>query len=111
MFYKMLEYESISLDRYGIKGRCTMFEFLRDYDAFAKAINHATEIRSHREREKALVGPCIVISPAGMLVGGNAVYYLQAMAFDERNGIALVSYQGEGTLPSQVKCYLILAKS
>ena len=41
--------------------------------------------------------PCVVISPAGMLVGGNAVYYLQQLAFDDRNGIALVSYQGEGT--------------
>ena len=36
-------------------------------------------------------------APAGMLVGGNAVYYLQQLACDERNGIALVSYQGEGT--------------
>ncbi len=32
-----------------------------------------------------------------MLVGGNAVYYLQQLAFDDKNGIALVSYQGEGT--------------
>ena len=32
-----------------------------------------------------------------MLVGGNAVFYLQQLAFDDRNGIALVSYQGEGT--------------
>ncbi len=41
--------------------------------------------------------PCVVISPAGMLVGGNAVYYLQQLSFDDKNGIALVSYQGEGT--------------
>ncbi len=40
---------------------------------------------------------CIVISPAGMLVGGNAVFYLQKLAFDNKNGIALVSYQGEST--------------
>ena len=32
-----------------------------------------------------------------MLVGGNAVYYLQELAFDSKNGIALVSYQGDGT--------------
>ena len=32
-----------------------------------------------------------------MLVGGNAVYYLQQLSFDSKNGIALVSYQGEGT--------------
>ncbi len=39
----------------------------------------------------------MVISPAGMLVGGNAVFYLQHLSFDNKNGIALVSYQGEGT--------------
>ena len=32
-----------------------------------------------------------------MLVGGNAVFYLQELAFNKKNGIALVSYQGEGT--------------
>ena len=32
-----------------------------------------------------------------MLVGGNAVYYLQKLAFDSKNGIALVSYQGDDT--------------
>ena len=32
-----------------------------------------------------------------MLVGGSAVFYLQNLASDKRNGIALVSYQGEGT--------------
>ncbi|MDI1494745.1 MAG: Beta-lactamase domain protein [Cenarchaeum symbiont of Oopsacas minuta] len=92
--------ERVIMDGMALKVNDVMFEhpeFLRDYDAFAKAINHATEIRSHRDRIKALVGPCIVISPAGMLVGGNAVFYLQEIAFDERNGIALVSYQGEGT--------------
>ncbi|MDH3502449.1 MAG: MBL fold metallo-hydrolase, partial [Nitrosopumilus sp.] len=49
------------------------------------------------ERKRAMEEPCVVISPAGMLVGGNAVYYLQQLAFDDKNGIALVSYQGEGT--------------
>ena len=32
-----------------------------------------------------------------MLVGGNAVYYMQNLATDDKNGIAMVSYQGEGT--------------
>ena len=49
------------------------------------------------KKKRAMEEPCVVISPAGMLVGGNAVYYLQQLAFDDRNGIALVSYQGEGT--------------
>ena len=72
-------------------------EYLRDPKVFADAINEAVSIRQHNERKHALEEPCVVISPAGMLVGGNAVYYLQHLAFDEKNGIALVSYQGEGT--------------
>ena len=72
-------------------------EYLRDPNVFAKAINDAVKIKHHGERRQALEEPCVVISPAGMLVGGNAVYYLQQLAFDSKNGIALVSYQGEGT--------------
>ena len=32
-----------------------------------------------------------------MLVGGSAVFYMQEIAKSNKNGIALVSYQGEGT--------------
>ena len=39
--------------------------------------------------------PCVIISPAGMLVGGSAVFYLQEIAQSDKNGIALVSFQGE----------------
>jgi len=72
-------------------------EYLRDINIFADAINHAFLIREHSDRKRALTEPCVVISPAGMLVGGNAVYYMQNLAFDNKNGIAMVSYQGEGT--------------
>lgn len=72
-------------------------EYLRDYKVFADAVHNTVWIKNHKERVKALDEPCVVISPAGMLVGGNAVFYLQELAFDKRNGIALVSYQGEGT--------------
>ena len=72
-------------------------EYLRDPKIFADAINRSTAIKTHAERVRAVKEPCVVISPAGMLVGGNAVYYLQELAFDRSNGIALVSYQGEGT--------------
>lgn len=72
-------------------------EYLRDPKVFADAINDAVAVREHGQRKQALEEPCVVISPAGMLVGGNAVFYLQRLAFDSKNGIALVSYQGEGT--------------
>ena len=41
--------------------------------------------------------PCVIISPAGMLVGGSAIHYTQGVAGCVKNGIAMVSYQGEGT--------------
>ena len=90
----------IIMDGMALKVNEIMFrhpEYLRDPKVFADAINSATSIREHKERIRAMGEPCVVISPAGMLVGGNAVYYLQHLAFDDKNGIALVSYQGEGT--------------
>lgn len=72
-------------------------DYLRDPQVFSDAIGRAVAVRGDNERRKALDEQCVVISPAGMLVGGNAVYYLQQLAFDQKNGIALVSYQGEGT--------------
>ena len=72
-------------------------EYLRNPEIFKNVIDRVVAVRDHNERKKALKEPCVVISPAGMLVGGNAVYYLQELSFSDKNGIALVSYQGEGT--------------
>ena len=90
----------IIMDGMALKVNEIMFkhpEYLRDPKIFADAIKSSTAIREHAERKRAMGEPCVVISPAGMLVGGNAVYYLQQLSFDSKNGIALVSYQGEGT--------------
>ena len=72
-------------------------EYLKEPEIFKSVLDKVVAIDKHSQRKKALYEPCVVISPAGMLVGGNAVYYLQQLAFDDKNGIALVSYQGEGT--------------
>lgn len=90
----------IIMDGMALKVNEIMFrhpEYLRDPKVFSEAIKSSTAIREHAERKRAMGEPCVVISPAGMLVGGNAVYYLQQLSFDSKNGIALVSYQGEGT--------------
>ena len=90
----------IIMDGMALKVNEIMFrhpDYLRDPKVFSDAINSSTAIREHSERQRAMGEPCVVISPAGMLVGGNAVFYLQHLAFDDKNGIALVSYQGEGT--------------
>lgn len=72
-------------------------EYLRDAKVFADSVNHAVWVRGERERKDMLDEPAVIISPAGMLVGGSAVFYLQNLALDKKNGIALVSYQGERT--------------
>ena len=72
-------------------------EYLRDSKVFADSVHQAVWIRGEKERKNALKEPSVIISPAGMLVGGSAVYYLQQLALDKKNGIAMVSYQGEGT--------------
>ena len=72
-------------------------DYLKDPDVFRDAISRSVSINDHKQRKEVLSEPCVVISPAGMLVGGNAVFYLQQLAFEKRNGIALVSYQGDGT--------------
>ncbi len=90
----------IIMDGMALKVNEIMFrhpEYLRDHKVFSDAIKSATAITDHGERKRAMNEPCVVISPAGMLVGGNAVFYLQQLSFDNKNGIALVSYQGEGT--------------
>lgn len=71
--------------------------FLRDPNTFKEAITRAEWIRGWNRRKKVVNEPCAIISPAGMLVGGSAVHYMQELCKNERNGIALVSYQGEGT--------------
>ena len=90
----------VVMDGMALKVNEIMFrhqEYLRDPKVFADSINSAVLVNNERERRKAISEPCVVISPAGMLVGGNAVYYLQQLAFDSKNGIALVSYQSDGT--------------
>jgi len=90
----------IVMDGMALKVNEIMFrhqEFLKEPKVFADAINSAVLVNNQRERKQAISEPCVIISPAGMLVGGNAVYYLQQLAFDNKNGIALVSYQSDGT--------------
>lgn len=90
----------IIMDGMALKVNEIMFshpDYLRDPKVFADAINGSIAVKDHEKRKQLLEEPCVVISPAGMLVGGNATYYLQELSFDSKNGIALVSYQGDGT--------------
>ena len=71
--------------------------FLRDPELFKKIISEIEWVQGWRRRKQLIKEPGIIISPAGMLVGGTAIFYLQEIAKDPNSGIALVSYQGKGT--------------
>lgn len=72
-------------------------EFLRDSELFKNAIENVEWIRDWKRRKQVVKKPCVIISPAGMLVGGSAIFYMQNLMNSDKNGIALVSYQGENT--------------
>jgi putative mRNA 3-end processing factor len=71
--------------------------FLKNAEIFRKSVGEAEWISGWNRRKRVVKEPCIIISPAGMLVGGSAVFYMQEVAKSDKNGIALVSFQGEGT--------------
>ena len=58
-------------------------EYLKEPEIFKDVLDRVVAIDEHRQRKNALSEPCVVISPAGMLVGGNAVYYLQQLDYDD----------------------------
>jgi len=72
-------------------------ESLRDFELFERAVRNARWINDWRERRLAVKTPSVIISPAGMLKGGAAVFYMESISQDERNAIYLVSFQIPGT--------------
>jgi len=90
----------VAMDGMALKVNEIMLEhtsYLRDPEIFKKAVLEAEWVHGWQRRKQLVREPGIIISPAGMLVGGSAVFYLQEIAKDPKNGVALVSYQGEGT--------------
>ena len=90
----------IAMDGMALKANEIMLRhpaFLRNPEIFKKSIGEAEWISGWNRRKRVVREPCVMISPAGMLVGGSAVFYIQEIAQNDKNGIALVSFQGEGT--------------
>lgn len=71
--------------------------FLRDPRLFMDAVHSATWVEGWRDRGGATKKPGVIISPAGMLKGGPAAFYVQRLGKKSRNAIFLVSYQIPGT--------------
>jgi len=72
-------------------------QFLRDERAFADAIHSANWVEGWRDRRRAAKMPGVIISPAGMLKGGPAVFYISKIGKKSNNAVFLVSYQIPGT--------------
>jgi putative mRNA 3-end processing factor len=70
---------------------------LKDSDLFEKAVKKTRWINSWNDRRKAVKTPCVIISPAGMLKGGAAIFYMQEVVKKKNNGVFLVSFQIPGT--------------
>jgi len=90
----------ISMDGMALKANEIMLKnpsFLKNPEVFRKIISEIEWVQGWRRRKQLVKEPGIIISPAGMLVGGTAMFYLQEIAKNPINGIALVSYQGKGT--------------
>lgn len=72
-------------------------KFLKDHKAFMNAVHSANWIEGWRDRRKATKTPCVIISPAGMLKGGPAAFYISKIGKKANNAVFLVSFQIPGT--------------
>ena len=72
-------------------------EFLRDPKLFMDAMHSANWVEGWRDRRKATKKAGVIISPAGMLKGGPAVFYISKIGKKANNAVFLVSYQIPGT--------------
>ncbi len=63
------------------------------------------EVGSQKERQEIIQSgpPCIILATSGMLVGGPSVEYLKGLADNPNNSLAVVSYQGEGSLGRRIQ--------
>jgi len=71
--------------------------YLREPRLFVDAIHSVNAVESWRDRRVTTGKPGVIISPAGMLKGGPAAFYVQKLGKKHRNAVFLVSYQIPGT--------------
>jgi len=70
-------------------------EYIRNAKGLHDAMHRAIVVKNPNQRRKATKGGAIVVSPAGMLNGGNALWYLDNLP--ENSSVTLTGYCAEGT--------------
>ncbi|MCD6408876.1 MAG: MBL fold metallo-hydrolase [Candidatus Verstraetearchaeota archaeon] len=70
---------------------------IRDPELLRRAVKKAHFVTGGKDREKVRKRPGVVVSPAGMLTGGAAAYYMEKVAKNPKDAVILVSYQIPGT--------------
>lgn len=72
-------------------------KFVQDPQLTMNALHGATWVEGWRDRRRISRKPGVIISPAGMLQGGPAAFYIARVGKQATNSIYLVSYQIPGT--------------
>ncbi|MHB1867357.1 MAG: MBL fold metallo-hydrolase [Nitrososphaerales archaeon] len=91
---------TVAMDGMALKTNEILFrhqEFLRDPELFRKTMENLEVVSGWAHRKKLIKTPSVIISPAGMLMGGSSVFYNQELSQGERNGITIVAFQAPGT--------------
>ncbi|MGC9076499.1 MAG: MBL fold metallo-hydrolase [Conexivisphaera sp.] len=72
-------------------------DYVRDPEALEDALNSLEYVNSWGMRKRIVEEPGVIISPAGMLVGGASIFYSKRISEGDRNGVAIVAYQAPET--------------
>ncbi|MCS7138406.1 MAG: MBL fold metallo-hydrolase, partial [Candidatus Caldarchaeum sp.] len=71
--------------------------FVDGAEILEKASRKTRFVKGKRGRENALSEPGVIVTPAGMLKGGPALYYAPEIVEDEKSAVFLASFQIPGT--------------
>ncbi len=72
-------------------------EYIKSPKYLKKAMRHVAWILNRSGRKNIVEEPCAILSTAGMLQGGPAVFYLRKIYKDSKNSLIFTGYQIEGT--------------
>lgn len=90
----------VAMDGMALKTNEILFrnqEYLRDPELFRKTMENIEVVSGWSDRRRLAKKPSVIISPAGMLMGGASVFYNQEISQNERNGISIVAFQVPGS--------------